>query len=189
MSQLSQNDRWVSPEEYLAMELQSDVRHEYFAGDIYAMAGASLEHNLICGDIFTAINVHLRNGKCVAFMNDMKVHVRRGREEWFYYPDVMVNCDPAGQQPYFCDTPSIIFEVLSPNTGLTDTREKRLAYEMIPTLNTYILVAQDRRLVTIHRREPEGWSTEVLPRDGNLVRLPEIEFSLPLEEVYARTPF
>ena len=189
MGQLSDNDRWVSPEEYLQMELKSLVRHEYFSGDIYAMAGASVEHNLICGDIFTALNVHLRGKKCVAFMNDMKVHVQRGREQWFYYPDVLVNCDPAGQQTYYCDTPAIIFEVLSPNTGLTDAREKRLAYEMIPALHTYILVAQDRRLVTVHRREVDGWSTEVYPRDGSFISLPEIDFALGLDEISSRAPF
>ena len=111
---MSLRDAWISPEEYLEME-RHRVRHEYFAGEVFAMAGASVAHNHIALDIATALNAHLRGRKCEAFINDMKAHIQRD-DEWFYYPDVMVNCDPAGQRAYSCETPAVIFELLSPET-------------------------------------------------------------------------
>ena len=194
MSSITKSQRWISPEEYLESELRSEVRHEYFAGEVVplasetvATAGASVEHNRIAGNMYSELHQHLRGKRCEAFMNDMKAHIRDHGDDWFYYPDVMVNCDPAGQQKYFCETPSVIVEVLSPDTEAKDRREKRLAYEMIAALSTYILVAQDRREIIVFRRTPERWIREVLPDDGTVLRLPELEFTLPLDAIYART--
>lgn len=190
MSAVRETSRWISPEEYLESELLSEVRHEYLAGAIYAMAGASEEHNLITGDIFTELNLHLRGKTCRVFMNDMKAHLRLNNEDWFYYPDVLVNCDSAGQHEYYCDTPSVIFEVLSPATERTDRREKRIAYEAIPQLHTYVLVAQEIREVIIYRRFGDSWTQwtrEVLPENGHTLRIPELDFSITLDAIYQRT--
>lgn len=187
MSAISESQRWISPEEYLEGELLTEVRHEYFAGDVEAMAGASVNHNFIAGNLFAALHAHFSGKRCFAFINDMKAHIQQRGDDWFYYPDVMVNCDPAGQQKYFCETPSVIVEVLSPDTEAKDRREKRLANEMIAALHTYILVAQDRREIFIFRRTPERWLREVLPDDGDTLRIPELEFALPLDAIYART--
>jgi Uma2 family endonuclease len=186
MSALRRPGNWISPEEYLSGELTSPVRHEYFAGEVVAMAGASVAHNRIVGEIFRALANHLDGTPCEAFINDMKAHVHKRNDDWFYYPDVMVNCDAAGQQEYYCDTPSVIVEVMSPSTERIDRREKRLAYELIPALHTYILVAQDRREVIIHRRQGEDWSTEMLPESGVALQIPELGFSMTLEAIYAR---
>ena len=84
----------------------------------------------------------------------------------------------------------MIVEVLSPDTEATDRREKRLAYEKIATLHTYVLVAQDRReLLIFRRKEGGGWSREVLPEAGGALRVPELDFVLPLDAIYARTGF
>jgi Uma2 family endonuclease len=182
---LAHRTAWISPEEYLELERHGEVRHEYFAGEVFAMAGASLAHNRIAGDVFTALNAHLRGGKCEAFMNDMKAHIHKD-DDWFYYPDVMVNCDPAGQHAYYCETPAVVFEVLSPETQALDRREKRLAYQSLPSLHTYVLVAQDRREVTVYRRTPEGWTRDILTVADAVLVLPELEFSLPLANIYAR---
>lgn len=187
MSAVTQRKRWISPEEYLRGELDSQIRHEYFAGEVVAMAGASVNHNFIAGNIFAALHARLVGKKCSPFINDMKAHIQQRGDDWFYYPDVMVNCDPTGQQTYFCDTPSVIVEVLSPSTEGKDRREKRLAYEMIAALHTYVLVAQDERDVVIFRRTPEGWSREALPDDGDTLRLPELEFAISLDQIYVRT--
>ena len=194
MSSITKSPRWISPEEYLDSELRSEVRREYFAGEVVpmsggtvAMAGASVNHNRIAGNIYCELHVHLRGKRCEAFMKDIKAHIHSHGDDWFYYPDVMVNCDPAGQQKYFCETPSVIVEVLSPHTEAKDRREKRLAYERIAALHTYILVAQDRREVIVFRRTPERWIREVLPDDGDTLRLPELEFAIPLDAIYART--
>ena len=188
MSTATASTPWISPEDYLQGELLSEIRHEYFAGEVFAMAGASLSHNRIAGDIFNALQTHLRGKRCESFINDMKAHIHSEGDDWYYYPDVMVNCDPAGQHTYYCESPSVIVEVLSPATEATDRREKRLAYEKIAALHTYVLVAQDRREVLIFRRKPEGgWSRETLTAATDALRLPELEFVLPLDTIYART--
>ena len=113
-SSMTKTKRWISPEEYLEMELHSEVRHEYFAGEIFPMDGASVEHKRIAGNIFGELHSHLRGKRSESFMNDRKAHIHDHGDDWFYYPDVMVNCDPAGQQKYFCETPSVIVECSRP---------------------------------------------------------------------------
>jgi Uma2 family endonuclease len=186
MTAVRRPSNWISPEDYIAGELTSEVRHEYFAGEVVAMAGASIEHNRIVGEIFRALGNHLEGKRCEALMNDMKTHIQKKEDDWFYYPDVMVNCDPAGQQKYYCDTPSVIVEVMSPTTERIDRREKLMAYELIPSLHTYVLVSQERREVTIHRRTGDDWTTERLPENGDALRIPELEFEMPLDAIYAR---
>lgn len=188
MSTVTASTPWISPEDYLQGELLSEIRHEYFAGEVVAMAGASEEHNFITGNIFGELYAHLRGKECAPYINDMKAHIHAEGDDWFYYPDVMVNCDPAGRHKYFCDTPSLIVEVLSPATESTDRREKRLAYEKIAALHTYILVAQDRREILIYRRKLEGcWARETLTAANDALRVPELDFILPLDAIYART--
>lgn len=194
MNAVRRPSNWISPEDYIAGELTSEVRHEYFAGEVVAMdaeptgmGGASLAHNVITGNIFADLHVKLRGKSFQPFINDMKAHIQKKEDDWFYYPDVMVNCDPAGQQKYYCDTPSVIVEVMSPTTERIDRREKLMAYELIPSLHTYVLVSQERREVTIHRRAGDDWTTERLPENGDALRIPELEFEMPLEAIYART--
>lgn len=184
MSVLRDTPPLLSPEEYLAAEEDTEIRHEFLNGEVYAMAGTTVDHNRIAGNIFGALHSHLRGKTCEAFMNDMKAHVELAHGEWFYYPDVMVNCEPHGQKKLYCDTPAVIVEVLSPGTKRIDQQEKLLAYQAIPALHTYVIAAQDRREVTVFRRAA-GWVKEAPPTDGALV-IPELEFSLPLDAIYAR---
>ena len=151
MSAIRKNEDLLTPEDYIAGELRSEIRHEYLAGRVYARACSSVEHNHIAGNFLGELGIHLRGKKCAPFATDMKVRVRNADTERFYYPDVMVNCDPAGQQRYFCDTPALIVEVLSPDTQGTDRREKLLAYQGIPSLHTYILAEQEQREITVWR--------------------------------------
>ena len=182
-----ENSRWVSPEEYLDAELSSPVRHEYFAGDLYAMSGASRAHNLIAGNLLAALHPHLRGGPCEVYANDMKLRISHLSDTLFYYPDVMVSCAAAGRHEYYCDAPAFIFEVLSPGTEGVDRREKLLVYGRISSLHTYLVVAQNRKEVTVHRRTPPDWwaRAEVLGA-GDCLMLPEIALSLPLETIYER---
>lgn len=186
MSAVPKIETLISPEEYIAGELLSQVRHEYISGRVYAMAGTSVNHNYIAGNFFTELHVHLRGKKCAPFMNDMKARIRDARDESYYYPDVMVNCDPTGQQTYFCNTPALIVEVLSPSTEAIDRREKLNAYQRIPSLHTYILAEQDKREVTVYRRRPEGWEKTTLT-GADMLQVPELEFGITLDAIYART--
>jgi Uma2 family endonuclease len=187
MSAVCNKEVSLSPEEYLRGELRSELRHEYLAGKVYAMAGASEAHNYIAGNIFIGLGVHLRGKTCAPFSADMKVHIHDAGDDWFYHPDVMANCDPAGQHKYYCDTPCVIVEVLSPDTEQTDRREKRLAYERIKSLHTYVLVAQDKREVTVFHRIEGAWEKTIIAGPAETLRIPELEFSLSLDDIYART--
>lgn len=126
MSALAKTRR-ISPEEYLAGERGSQVKHGYVAGEIYAMSGASKRHNEIASNIHAFLRARLKDAPCKSFMEGVNVRVQHPGETAFYYPDVFVTCDPRDTDEYFPDYPSVIFEVLSPDTARQDGREKRWA--------------------------------------------------------------
>jgi Uma2 family endonuclease len=91
----------ITAEDYLAGEKLAEVRHEFVAGCVYAMAGASEEHNLVSGNMFASLHTHLRGKRCRVFSADMKVRLCVSANDIFYYPDVMVACDPRDTDRYF----------------------------------------------------------------------------------------
>jgi len=128
MTALREEELWISPDEYLEGEKLAAVKHEYVEGRVFAMAGASDVHGLIAGNIFGELRNQLRGKKCEIFTSDMKVRIPPGlpnQELSFYYPDVVVACEPEKEpDPFFRKYPSLIAEVLSPSTRATDLREK-----------------------------------------------------------------
>src|SRR3989442_10570028 len=154
MTALSESMFWISPEEYLEGERIAEVKHEYVAGRVYAMAGASDNHNRISGNIFAALHHHLRGKPCDVFTNDMKVRTAPEHGSSFYYPDVVVACDPTDNAKYYRERPLYVFEVISPDTERTDRREKAISYYYIPTIEAYIIADQDLFALTVNRRTP-----------------------------------
>ena len=173
----------ITVEEYLEGEQLSEVRHEYIGGLVYAMAGASDEHNAISLNLVTPLHTHLRGKPCRVFMLDSKVRLQVAGEEIFYYPDLMIACDPRDTDRYFKRHPSVLIEVLSESTERTDRREKFLSYTQIDTLEEYVLVAQDRMEVTVFRRADQ-WQPQVLHTPTQSLRLAAIDFELPLAAIY-----
>ena len=186
MTAVQTSCNWISPEEYLEGERRSEIRHEYVYGSVYAMAGASDDHNRIAGNIFGELRERLRGRKCEAFINDVKAKVLP-TSDVYYYPDVMVVCDSADNAEYFRERPTVVVEVISPDTERTDRREKALAYRDIPSVQSYVIVEQDRIEMTILRRSEVGWKTETLQGRNEILRLPEIGVDIPLERIYERT--
>jgi Uma2 family endonuclease len=176
----------VSPEEYLEGERFSDVRHEYVDGTLYAMAGASRDHNIISGNIFADLRSRLRGGPCQPFIPDMKLKVPTASGA-FYYPDVMVVCDPKDTAEHFCEWPSVIFEVISPETKRIDLNEKLLVYRGIASMQTYVILEQDRMAAIVHHRTADGWQTSIVHGDGAILRLPSLNLDFPLSLVYEGT--
>ena len=117
------------------------------------------------------------------FFGGVKVHVRISTDERFYYPDIMVACDPSDRDPYYRNRPLLLMEILSPSTERIDRTEKLEAYRHIESLQEYLLVTQDRRRVEVQRRE-SGWRPEVIAASGNL-RLTSLDLDLDLDDVYA----
>jgi Uma2 family endonuclease len=175
----------LTVEEYLAGEKVSDIRHEYIAGQVFAMAGASEAHNLIAGNVHSRLRAHLRGTQCRAFISDMKVRIEAA--DTFYYPDVAVTCDPEDKEAYFKTRPCLIVEVLSPHTAVTDRREKRLAYRKLKSLREYVLISQDEMLIEVYRRNAQGrWEIEKLgPHDElRFESLPVGVLTMTMREIY-----
>jgi Uma2 family endonuclease len=173
----------LSVEDYLLHEADGAVRHEYIGGRIHAMAGTSEAHNLIAVNLVSAFHAHLRGGPCKAYMADFKVRLEINREDIFYYPDVMVACQRVGVEQYYLRYPTLLVEVLSPSTENIDRREKLLNYPQISTVEEYVLVAQETREVTVHRRA-EDWVPRVVTGPESPVEFRSIKLSLPLARIY-----
>jgi len=178
------NPALMSVKDYLRSEASGNLRHEFIGGRIHAMAGGSERHNLIAGNVFAALHGHLQGGPCRAYMADFKVRLEINREEIFYYPDVMVNCQRVGVEEFYLRFPCLIVEVLSPSTEMIDRREKLLNYPQINTLDEYVLVAQDTMEVTIHRRE-QRWAPEILTNREAVADFQSIKLSMQLSLIYS----
>ena len=176
----------ITVEEYFNLEQDGEVRHEYVAGQIYAMTGSSREHNLIATNLISMLRPHLRGGTCRAFVSDMKVEIqtRSQSADFFYYPDVVVTCNPQDRERYFLTSPCLVIEILSPSTQATDKREKRINYQSLDSLQEYVLVSQDEIKVEVyHRDDNSNWTVETLGRDDDL-RLNSVELTLAMADIY-----
>lgn len=175
---------FITVEEYLELELTAQVRHEYVAGQIYAMVGASEAHNIIAGNIFAILRSHLRGSSCKAFISDMKVKVETQQADIFYYPDILVTCNPGDNEKYFKTKPSLIVEILSKSTEVTDRREKRLNYQAIASLQEYVLISQNEMKVEIYRKDSNNnWIFVTLGEDDELV-LDSVGLKLTMNDIY-----
>lgn len=173
-------------DEYIQGELRSEIRHEYVAGEAYAMVGASDRHNLICGNLFSALHTHLKGGPCRVFMADMKVRVKVVLDDYFYYPDVMVACHPEDNARYWRERPVLLAEVISESTARLDRREKWLVYQHIDTLVEYLLLEQDRPEATLYRRDGTWTARQLGP--GDCLELASVGLALPLASLYEGLP-
>ena len=168
--------------EYLQLELESEVRHEYIAGEVYAMAGASEEHDLICGNIYVKLRQHLRGSGCRVFSSDMKVKIEE--LDIFYYPDISVTCDDRDREKYFKKSPCLLVEVLSNATKRVDRNEKLVNYLEIQSLQEYVLVSQERVKVEIYRKDENGnWNATVLG-ETDVFSLESVGLKMSMGEVY-----
>ncbi len=174
----------ISVEEYLQGEAVAKLRHEFVAGQIFAMAGASERHNRICFAFAEILGPLLRKNACRGYLNVMKLRASNA----IYYPDVMAVCDSSDQDQLVKSAPCMIVEVLSDSTERTDRTEKLFAYQQISTLRNYLLVAQDKREVELYRRNGLTWRFEHYLGEA------EIELDCPagsinLAQIYADIDF
>ena len=173
----------LSVEEYLELEEQSMVRHEYVGGELYASAGASDRHNSISGKIYRRLSDAADGGSCRVYMSDMRLRLE---DDTFYYPDVMVVCEPLeSENPTFQREPRLIVEVTSQSTETLDRREKLAAYKTIPTLKAYLIVSRDREWIQHYRRDENGaWQRGDLVDEGRLSLPCPQNAALSVEDVY-----
>jgi Uma2 family endonuclease len=176
-----------TPEEYLAAERIAEQRHEYLSGALYAMAGTSRDHERIAINICGELRAQLRGRPCEVLASNIKVRIHKEAAQFFYYPDATVDCGSAAGDSLFAEQPRVIFEILSPETERIDRVEKFYNYQTLPSLLTYVLVDQLRLAVTVYRRTNDEWAVELLTKKEDILKLPEIECSLPLNAIYERT--
>jgi Uma2 family endonuclease len=170
----------IREDDYLAGEKVSDIKYEYIDGYVYAMAGASNNHNLIAGNVFLALANHLKKKPCRPYVSDMKVKI--GSK--YFYPDVLVDCSNLTGDSYYTEQPIILVEVLSKSTRRMDETTKRMAYMQIPSLQEYILIEQDIVDVEVIRRQT-GWLSEHYFL-GDELTLSSIGLTLTVEDIYER---
>jgi Uma2 family endonuclease len=171
--------------EYLELEEMAGVRHEYYDGEIYAMAGGTPEHAAMAGAITAIIGRKLSSGPCRVYSSDLRVRVLATGLST--YPDVSVVCgrserDP--ESPTHITNPCVLVEVLSPATAEYDRGEKLQHYQCIPSLRAVVLVDYQSTRIEVWRRNGEQWQQETHGA-GELVPLEEIDCALPMDEVYA----
>ena len=167
MNTLPAHSQTLSIEAYLQGELETEIKHEYLAGDIVAMGGASRAHGLMATALALAFGPKARSRHCQLFISDMKVRVEHDSGTYFYYPDLLITCDPSDDERLFCTRPCLIVEILSPGTERIDRREKLLAYRLLPSLREYLLVDPEKPLIERYWKSGEQWQHETLT-EGNL---------------------
>jgi Uma2 family endonuclease len=181
---------YITPKEYLESERQAEYKSEYFAGEVFAMAGGSPEHSLIAANATRELGNQLLKKPCRVYNSDLRVHAN---EPHYSYPDVTVVCG----EPQFLDekrdtllNPTVIVEVLSPTTEAWDRGGKFEQYRQRESLQEYVLIAQDRAHVERFTRQPGGqWLlSEVNGLEGTL-SLPSLGCELTLSQIYHRVEF
>ncbi len=187
---------YLTPEEYLALERRAETKSEYFNGEMFAMVGASREHNVVSGNIFREINQQLRGTPCESYTSDMRVRIPA--TGLYTYPDVIVVCG----EPEFDDdqvdtlinptliNPTLIVEVLSGSTESYDRGKKFGHYRSVESITEYLLVAQDECRIEQFVKQTDGrWLlSEAGSLDGSL-QLASVPCVLLLKEVYDRIAF
>jgi Uma2 family endonuclease len=182
MSSLAQESTAISLEEYLSGERDSEIKHEYIDGQVFAMAGASLRHNLICTNLSAVLWNQLQGKPCYPLTSDMLV---KTSDRKFRYPDVQVICDDdSSDDDYVRENPILIVEVLSRSTRRRDKTEKREEYLALPSLLEYVLIEQDVAEVEVQRRSND-WRSEYYYL-GQEIHFESADVTVSVEAIYQR---
>jgi Uma2 family endonuclease len=182
-----------TPAEYLESERAAPTKSEFYGGEIFAMAGASEEHNIIVVNLAVSLAPQLRGRSCRTFVNDMRVKMVDA-PVFYTYPDVVIVCGERQFEDASVDTllnPTVLIEVLSPSTEGYDRGNKFAFYRRLPSLQNYVLVAQDRPQVEVYERQPDGrqWLLSEANDLSESLPLPAAGCVLRLADVYENVVF
>jgi Uma2 family endonuclease len=171
----------MTVEEYLQFEAAAPTKHEYVAGEVYAMSGVTRRHARIVMNITGRLWGAARGGPCEVISVDVKLRAATDR---IYYPDVMVLCTPGPDEDVVLHDPCLLVEVTSPSTARTDRSEKLGAYQGVPSLRAYLIVDHRRRRVERHWRDAAGaWQRDEIVGEGR-VPVPCPATELALDDIY-----
>ncbi len=183
--------RYYTPEEYLALEEAADYKSEYIDGQIIPIAGGSINHNRIALNLSAALNFAFRQQDYEVFMGDVRLWIAKKRI--YTYPDVMV---VAGEPEYFnnrTDTivnPQVIVEVLSKSTKNYDYKDKFEAYRTIATFQEYLLIDQTRiHLDQFSKTGKKQWALREYDEEDDVIALATVPFQISLLDLYNKVKF
>ncbi|QJX47300.1 Uma2 family endonuclease [Hymenobacter taeanensis] len=177
--------RLYTVQEYQQLEVMSDVRHEFYRGEIQAMSGATADHNTIVLRTASRLLVGAESRGCRVFTESIQLEVAEGH---YTYPDVMVTRhDEDVQAERTMKHPVLLIEVLSPSTAERDRVRKMFRYQRLPSLRHYLLISQQYQAVEWYHRPAEGaeWQRQLLTMPDEAVEIPKLAIKLPLADIYA----
>ncbi len=189
MSTQRKHDRLYTLDDYFSVEETAAIKHEYYDGEIFAMTGASLNHNRVAANIFTALSIALRDRPCDVFTSDMRIATS---SKLYTYPDVSIFCDPVELTKDKYDTamnPTILVEVLSKSTQKYDRGQKFDQYKSISSLLDYVLIEQHQVLVEHFRLTDREWTRREYRKLTDTLDLSSVGFQVSLAEIYRRVEF
>jgi Uma2 family endonuclease len=179
-----------TPAEYLSLERTSETRHEYYRGEMFAMSGASREHNLIAGNLSREIGTQIMDRPCEVYQSDMRVKV--ATTGLYTYPDVVVVCGEPRFEDKLVDTlhnPTVVCEVLSESTEAYDRGLKFGHYRRIPSLREYVIVSQERMSVERFSRRGDEWVLTDYLEPEQVLEIESIGCKVPLSRIYDKVRF
>jgi Uma2 family endonuclease len=180
-----------TPEEYLALERKAEYKSEYLDGEIFAMAGASEEHNLIAGNIFASLHSQVRKQGCRAYISDMRIDM--SRQGLYAYPDVVVVCGESEFSDKHKDNlinPKMIVEVLSKSTEEKDRGFKFMRYRKLESFVEYLIVSQDKPYVEHYvRQSGNRWVMTEISDLEERINLTAIQGELKMPDIYEGISF
>jgi len=172
--------------EYLAIENAAEFRSEYYDGEMFAMAGASIPHNLICMNLTLAVGTQLKGKPCRPIGSDQRVKIQR--KGLFTYPDLLIVCGElqiATDDPMSILNPTALVEILSPTTAGYDRGRKFHSYRLIPSLKEYVLISQDEPLCESYFRRDDGnWEYAIFEGLETALEFRSVPVRIPLAELY-----
>jgi Uma2 family endonuclease len=176
---------YISPEDYLAGERVSPIKHEYRRGQVYAMSGAKKNHVIIAANLTKLLGNHLDEGPCLVLASDMKVRLETA--DCYYYPDVVVTCHPEDLTgPEDCIRyPKLVIEVLSKSTASFDKGEKFVDYQTCSTLEEYVLISQTKPEILRYFLQDGVWVKAVV---SDRLYLSSIDYDCSVADIYRKVP-
>jgi Uma2 family endonuclease len=190
---LSQPPKRYTPQEYYALEREATYKSDYYDGEIFAMAGGTIAHSLICSNLVREVGNRLKGSPCAAYESNLRLKVQATGLRC--YPDISVLCgrldrDPEDPTLQTVTNPTVLIEVLSESTEAFDRGFKASNYRRIESLRAYVLVSQESPHVEIYERQAEGtWLLREAKGLDAQVKIPSIDVALPLAEIYDRVEF
>jgi Uma2 family endonuclease len=178
-----------TPEEYLAFERQAQYKSEYLDGEIVAMSGASRAHNLITVNLARVLGNQFVERPCEVYTSDMRVRVN---PRTYAYPDVVAVCGEPDFEDEELDTltnPTVLMEVLSPSTESYDRGKKSARFRKIPSLQEYLLIAQDRPFIEHYIKRNDTWFISDVSELDAALELSSINCRLTLQDIYSKVKF